>query len=48
MRRRLNGKEGRAFGFRNQEYRDGNATGRSDTRPYFRKKKKLFPMPTND
>ena len=48
MRRRLNGKEGRGFGLRNQQYRDGNTTGRSETRPHFRKKKRLFPNPTYD
>ena len=35
MRRRLNGKEGKIYGKRNQEYRDGNDAGRSDVHPNF-------------
>ena len=37
MQRSLNGKAGKSYGERNKEYRDGNSTGRSDTRPIFKK-----------
>ena len=36
MRRRLNGKDGKKYGERNKEYRDGSTAGRSDTRPRFK------------
>ena len=37
MRRRLNGKEGKSYGARNREYREGSMAGRSETRPTFKK-----------
>ena len=47
MRRRLNGKDGKTYGKRNEEYRSENQTGRSANRPFFQKKNRLFPAPTN-
>ena len=46
MRRRLNSKEGRTYGERNKEYRDGKTEGRSDTRPKFKKKTRGFMIPS--
>ena len=36
MRRRMNGKDGKNYGERNKQYRDGSTSGRSDVRPKFK------------